>query len=78
MANKAMHCDTIFMVNHGVLAVGVNMKQAYYRCVVVEDAAKSLVAATVVGKPRFLTPAQGRELMAQEGPQHRLKMMQSG
>lgn len=78
MAAKARHCDTIFMVNHGVLAVGVNMKQAYYRCVVVEDAAKSLVAATIVGKPRFLTPAQGRELMAQAGPQHRLKMMETG
>ena len=78
MAGKAKNCDTIFMVNHGVLAVGVNMKQAYYRCVVVEDAAKSLVAATIVGKPRFLTPAQGHELMAQDGPQHRLKMMQAG
>ncbi len=76
MAAKAKTCDTIFMVNHGVLAVGVNMKQAYFRCVVVEDAAKSLVAAACVGRPKFLTPAQGRELMAQEGPQHRLKMMQ--
>jgi L-fuculose-phosphate aldolase len=78
MGAKAKRCDTIFMVNHGVLAVGVNMKQAYFRCVVVEDAAKSLVAAAIVGKPKFLTPAQGRELMAQAGPQHRLKMMQSG
>ncbi len=78
MAQQAKKCDTIFMVNHGVLAVGVNMKQAYFRCVVVEDAAKSLLAATIVGKPKFLTPAQGRDLMAQEGPQHRLKMMQSG
>jgi L-fuculose-phosphate aldolase len=77
MALKAKTCDTIFMVNHGVLAVGVNMKQAYFRCVVVEDAAKSLVAAACVGKPKFLTPAQGRELMAQAGPQHRLKMMQA-
>ncbi len=78
MAKQAKRCDTIFMVNHGVLAVGVNMKQAYFRCVVVEDAAKSLVAAAIVGKPKFLTPAQGRDLMAQEGPQHRLKMMQAG
>ena len=78
MARKAKSCDTIFMVNHGVLAMGVNMKQAYYRCVVVEDAAKSLVAATIVGRPRFLTPAQGQELMALAGPQHRLKMMEAG
>lgn len=73
---KAKDCDTIFMVNHGVLAIGVTMKQAYYRCLVVEDAAKSLVAATVVGKPRFLTGAQIDELMALEGPKHRVKMME--
>src|ERR1039458_164722 len=53
MAAKAKTCDTIFMVNHGVLAVGANVKQAYYRVAVVEDAAKSFVAAAVVGTPRF-------------------------
>ncbi len=77
MARKAKSCDTIFMVNHGILAMGVNMKQAYFRCVVVEDAAKSLVAAACVGKPRFLTAAQGRELMSLDAPRHRLKMMEN-
>lgn len=74
----AAGADTIFMVNHGVLAVGVTMKQAYYRCLVVEDAAKSLVAASVVGKPRFLTQLQVEELMGLEGPKHRVKMMEEG
>ncbi len=74
----AAGADTIFMVNHGVLAVGVTMKQAYYRCLVVEDAAKSLVAASVVGKPRFLTQSQVEELMGLEGPKHRVKMMEEG
>ena len=75
MAAKAKECDTIFMVNHGIVALGSTMKQAYYRCVVVEDAAKSLVAASVVGKPQFLTEEQARELMSLDGPQHRVKMM---
>jgi L-fuculose-phosphate aldolase len=78
VAAAARQHDTIFMANHGVLAVGVNMKQAYYRCLIVEDAAKSLVAAAVVGKPQFLTPAQEADLMAQSGPQHRVKMMEKG
>jgi len=78
MAQKAAHCDTIFMVNHGVLAVGASMKQAFYRCLVVEDAAKSLVAACVVGKPRFLTPEQVGDLMELEGPKHRVRMMEGG
>jgi L-fuculose-phosphate aldolase len=78
MAEKARSCDTIFMVNHGVLAIGANMKQAYYRCVVVEDAAKSMVAAAVVGTPRFLDEQQVRDLMELEGPKHRVKMMEKG
>jgi L-fuculose-phosphate aldolase len=63
MANAAKNHDTIFMVNHGVLAVGRVMKQAFYRCLVVENAAVSLVAASAVGKPRFLTPRQQAQLI---------------
>ena len=68
-------CDTIFMANHGMLAQGGNMKQAYYRCLVVEDAAKSMIAAAIVGKPRFLTGRQQADLMALSGVQHRIRTM---
>lgn len=76
MGEKAKNCDTIFMVNHGILAVGVTLKQAYYRCVVVEDAAKSMVAAAAVGTPRFLTDAEVQDLMALDAPKHRINMME--
>ncbi|MFO7870678.1 MAG: class II aldolase/adducin family protein [Kiritimatiellia bacterium] len=78
MAEKAKQADTILMVNHGVAALGVTMKQAYYRCLVVEDAAKSLVAACAVGKPRFLNEKQVEELMKLEAPKHRVRMMEGG
>jgi L-fuculose-phosphate aldolase len=67
--------DTIFMVNHGMIATGANMKQAYYRCLVVEDAAKSMIAAAIVGKPRFLTPRQQKDLMNLGSVKHRIKTM---
>ena len=54
------------------------MKQAYYRCLVVEDAAKSMVAASIVGQPRFLGADEIDDLMQLEGPKHRVKMMESG
>lgn len=76
MGVKTAECDTIFMVNHGVLAVGAVMKQAYYRCLVVEDAAKSMVAASIVGKPRFLDDTHIDALMHLEAPKHRVKMME--
>ena len=69
--------DTILMVNHGILAVGVTMKQAYYRCVVVEDAAKSMVAAAVVGRPIFLTDQQVDELSRLDAVSHRVKTMEA-
>jgi ribulose-5-phosphate 4-epimerase/fuculose-1-phosphate aldolase len=65
------------MVNHGVLAVGANLKQAYCRVVVVEDAAKSLVAACCVGRPSFLTPAQTEEILSLDAVRHRTKMMEA-
>lgn len=77
MSRCAKDHDTIFMVNHGVLATGAVMKQAFYRCQVVEDAAISLVAACVVGKPSFLTQQNISDLMALDGPKHRIKMMQA-
>jgi ribulose-5-phosphate 4-epimerase/fuculose-1-phosphate aldolase len=64
------------MVNHGVTCLGANMKQAFYRCLIVEDAAKSLVAACAVGKPQFLTPQQEADLMSLDAPHHRIKMME--
>ena len=67
--------DTIFMANHGMIAQGANAKQAFYRCVVVEDAAKSMIAAAIVGKPRFLTPKQQKDLMSLGSVQHRIKTM---
>lgn len=78
MAEKARTCETIFMVNHGVLAVGANMKQAYFRLLVVEDAAKSLVAASIVGTPKYLTEEQAAEILSLDAVKHRSKMAESG
>ncbi len=67
--------DTLFMANHGMIATGANMKQAFYRCLVVEDAAKSMIAAAIVGKPQFLTPEQQADLMNLGAVKHRIKTM---
>jgi len=76
ISEAARENDTIFMANHGVCCLGTNMKQAFWRCLIAEDAAKSLVAATIVGTPQLLTKDQEVDLMALSGPQHRVKMME--
>jgi L-fuculose-phosphate aldolase len=72
----ARNHDTIFVVKGGVVALGVNMKQAFFRLAVAEDAAKSLAAATVVGKPMYLTPAQKKEILSLGAVQHRTKVLE--
>ena len=78
MADAARDHDTIFMVNHGVLAVGQNMKQAFYRVAVVEDAAKSMVAACAVGTPKFLTRNQCDEILSLDAVKHRTRIQAAG
>lgn len=78
MADSAREHDTIFMINHGVAALGATMKQAFYKCQVVEDAAISMVAAAITGKPLFLNRRQQDELRNLEAAKHRVKMMENG
>lgn len=77
VAQAAIDHDTIFLKNHGVVTLGRSLKQAFYRACVAEDAAKSFVAASLVGKPEFLTDAQIAELKKASAAQHRLRMMET-
>ena len=74
VGRKAKTLDTIFMANHGILAVGATVMQAFIRCAVVEHAAIALVAASAVGKPRFLTKAQCAEILSLDAMKPRAKM----
>ena len=76
VAAAAKDHDTIFMANHGVVALGKTMRQAFFRCEVAEDAAKALVAARLAGRPAFLTDAQAEALKKLEGGAHRTRMME--
>ena len=63
--------NVVLMSNHGVLAVGSNLKEAYYRNLIIEDAAKALVAACIVGKPRFLTEEEIEEIKGLDSVRYR-------
>ncbi len=74
VAEAAKDHETIFLVNHGVVVLGKTMKQALFRAQVAEDAAKSFVAASVVGQPAFLTEAQIAELRKLPSGAYRTRM----
>lgn len=63
--------NVILMSNHGVFALGKNLKEAYYRNLIIEDAAKSLVAACIVGEPRFLTEEEIQEIRNLDSTRYR-------
>ena len=50
--------NAVLMCNHGLLTVGSNLKEAYYRTLLIEDACKTFVAAKMLGKMKFFTRAQ--------------------
>ena len=75
VARQIKNLDVVLMANHGVLTVGRNLKEAYYRSIIIEEAAKSLVAASVVGKPRFLSLKQREEIKKLETIQYRRQVM---
>lgn len=78
VAAEAQEHDTIFMSNHGVVALGKTMKQAFYRCCVAEDAAKSFLAATLAGRPQFLSDALVAELQGLDSGAYRTRVAEGG
>ncbi len=75
VARQIKNLNVVLMANHGVLTVGRNLKEAYYRSIIIEEAAKSLVAASVVGKPRFLSSEEREEIKKLETIQYRRQVM---
>jgi L-fuculose-phosphate aldolase len=58
--------DAFLLANHGVLTVGRSIEEAYYRMEMVEQVAKSVLTARILGEPVELSVAQLvalRELM---------------
>ena len=51
--------DAVLLKNHGAVTVGDNLKEAYYRILLLEDTARFLMATLSIGKkPRYLTPTE--------------------
>jgi len=50
--------NAVLLTNPGVVTVGANLKEAFCRAQIIEDAAHSLMASLVAGKPRFLTKGE--------------------
>jgi L-fuculose-phosphate aldolase len=58
---SCMH-ETLLLPNHGVVVLGTTCTEALHRSLVAEDTAKSIMAASLVGSPQFLSEKQISQL----------------
>ena len=62
VAEKAIHTDTILMLNHGIICLGESLLRAFNKMEVVEAAAKMTLITELMKDARQLTPEQLKEL----------------
>jgi len=67
--------SALLMQNHGLITVGHNLKEAYYRTEVVEDAARIFWVAATVGTPRTLTAPEADEIRNLEAERYRQRLL---
>lgn len=67
----------LLMKNHGLITLGNNVKQAYYRTELVEDSAKVFWIAKSVGTPRTLKSQEARAIFDLEAEKYRQRLLQN-
>lgn len=64
--------NTVLLKNHGAVAVGDNLKEAYYRTLMLEDEAQFLMAILSIGKkPRYLNQSEVKGIENLEAEDYR-------
>jgi len=69
------HHNAVFLANHGLIVVGSNIREAYYRTLLIEDSVKSIIAAKILGKMRYYTPEEIRSLDESEFEKYRRTLL---
>jgi len=67
--------DAVLLGNHGVLTVGSNLREAYFRNLLIEEAAKTWLAAKAAGTPYVLTPEEVHEVYHLEAEDYRRALL---
>jgi L-fuculose-phosphate aldolase len=67
--------NAVCLRNHGVITVGRSSREALTRMIVIEDQAKTQVAALVAGKPRPLTAKEQNVIRHMDAEAYRRKLL---
>jgi len=67
--------NAVLLGNHGLLTVGANLREAYFRNLLIEEAAKTWLAAKAAGVPYVLTPEEVHEVYHLEAEDYRRALL---
>ena len=67
--------NAVCLRNHGVITIGCSVREALTRMIVIEDQAKTQVAALVAGKPRTLTVKEQNAIRHADAAAYRRKLL---
>jgi L-fuculose-phosphate aldolase len=71
--------NAVLLKNHGAVTVGDNLKEAYYRSLILEDAARFMMATLSIGKKvRYLSPAEVKGIENLEAEDYRKLLLKKG
>ena len=70
--------NAALLANHGVITVGNNLREAFYRAMLVEVAAQALVAGTAVGTMRFLSQDDVATIRGLDKVEYRVRLLKEG
>jgi L-fuculose-phosphate aldolase len=74
VADSMANADALLMKNHGTITVGTNLEQAFQRTELLEDFAKLVLVAKLLGGPKQLPPEEVRKLRTLESERWRMKL----
>jgi L-fuculose-phosphate aldolase len=75
VSRYAISANALLLKNHGVVTLGANLEQAYQRMELLEDFAKIVLIAKLLGKPKALPKAEIKKILNLESEKYRLKLV---
>ncbi|MCU6712472.1 class II aldolase/adducin family protein [Paenibacillus sp. J5C_2022] len=77
VAEKAASADTLLLGNHGLVTLGTNLREAYYRTEVAEASARIFLLSSIIGTPKQLSAEEVRDIQALSSEAYRVSFVQN-
>ena len=76
VAESLKDVNALLMKNHGVITLGVNLEQAFQRAELLEDFARMVLIAKILGEPLLLPEEEVHKLRTLESERWRMKIVE--